>query len=276
VNAEQELLLRTVAAPLAVGGLTGLFCALPRLPDVARQTLAALAAAGAVLLVFWFERGLPNFPPTRALHWLWPVAGAALLAAFCGFAFPKQRLWFLGAALIFVVWTHATRGGKWHDDADVWMVIFLCAAGWLVSLWAVGKTLSGRMGCLALSGIFGSLAVTLLLTKSLLLAQLSGAMACVLLGLVICGRTVFVGLFAPLLCVAVFLCLHGYLFSRLQFTEMLLLAFGGLPVLTSPFVVRFFPGWIKAWIAAALAVLVPALMALWVLFRVRPWEDPYF
>jgi hypothetical protein len=276
VSDEQGLILRVALTPLALGAVAALLCSLPRLPDAVRQISAALAICGAVLMVFWFERGLPTFPPTRTLNWLWPVAGAAVLTVILSSLIPRGRWWFLAATLLFVLWTHSTRGGKFHEHAGVWVAMILCAAGWAMSLLTICKTMPGRMGRLALSGILGALAVTLLLTKSLLLAQLAGAMACALLGLAVCARPLCAGLYAPMVCMAVFLCLHGYLFSRMQFAEMLLLAFGGLLVLAYPLAKRFFPGWMKSLVAAGLSVAVPAATALWVLMRVRPWENPYF
>lgn len=234
-------------------------------------------------MVYSFERGWPPFPPARSLHWLFITAYCAAAAALITLVldlFIKKvenpARFLLSICLVgLVIWAHAFRGGKLHADPVLWLIIIATVAGFWITLAIIERELPGRLGRLVMSGVLGCLAITLMLTKSALLAQIAGGAACAMLGLALTGRHMSGAAIFAAAPVAAFLALQGRLFSRTESPELLLLAWGTLGVVLAAALPLKSNSRLSPLFKAGFAVLIPALTVIYVLFRVKPWEDPF-
>ncbi len=281
---EQETLFRTVVLPLC----TGLLCAgfaifVPASFTGFRGVIGTVAVIFGGLLVYQLERGWPAFPPARSLHWLFPLGYAGATAAIISTlvsAFSRKtnvtlQVVFCVLLAGLVVWAHALRGGKWQTDTEVWLVIVGTIVGFWLSFSVVEKELEGRLGRLVLSGVLGCLAVVLMLTRSALLAQIAAGAACAMLGLSLTNRAMpgaaaFAA--APL---AAFLGLQGRVFSRTENLELLLLAWGAMGLVIATLLPLKHSSRLMILAKAGCAMLIPFATVIYVMWRVRPWENSF-
>ena len=274
---EQRLFLGCVVIPAVMGlGAGGVCRVLLRKGEVLQQMFCAMVVVGALFFVYWWARGWPSFPPVRALQWLFPVEVVALFATFVGLLFRWLRWYATVVAVAFVVVTQFFPGGKWLPDVSALWVALLCALGWGISTRMVESISPAWLSLLVLSGIFGSLAVVLLLTKSLLLAQLSGGFACALLGLGVSRHAVQKWTLIPIVCTGVFLCVHAFVYSGMQWVELLLMAFFGLPMLLGRVSKRFLSSVPLSYQRAGCAVLAPMVALGYVFLREKPWKSDLY